>query len=192
MWVRFCLYTVDICLLSSQRDWKDMINYLYHPPGLAGPFYKVCEMVFVSCFNAFYWSLLYSFLYVNKLDLWHCRGISLILIWYYSKVSLRPEQIGKGEQNNSKCVSGSIRTFWCGKTTPPYEGALLASFTPFNKSLSRRYIHLAGKYVYRGYWLQSQIVVWGPLLFFFYWGQKTECLGVWNWTSSGSKWVIAR
>lgn len=33
---------------------KDMKNYLYHPPGLAGPFYKVCEMVLVSCFNAFY------------------------------------------------------------------------------------------------------------------------------------------
>lgn len=58
---------------------KDMKNYLYHPPGLADPFYKVCEGFFVSCSNAFYWLLLYSFLYVNKFDLWHCHGISLIL-----------------------------------------------------------------------------------------------------------------
>lgn len=35
-----------------------------------------------------------------------------------------------------------MRIFWCGKTAHPYEGALLASFTPFNKSLSRRYIAL--------------------------------------------------
>lgn len=166
-----------------------MKNYLYHPPGLAGPFYKVCEMVLVSCFNAFYWSLLYSFLYLNKLDLWHCH-ISLILTWYYSKVSLRPEQIGKTERNNNKCTSNSIRISSCGKTTP-WEGALLASFTPFNKCLNRRYIHLALKYLYTGYWLQSQIVIWG-LLFFFYWGQRAECLGVWKSASSRSKWVIAR
>lgn len=74
------------CWYLSTFQSKDMKSYLYHPPGLADPFYKVCEMFLVSCLNAFYLSLWYSFMHVSKLDLWRCHEISLALPCYYNKV----------------------------------------------------------------------------------------------------------